>query len=294
MVVAVGLANFAIGVPQVLNTGQHWLLYPENPMPDVLFGTFANRNSAGVFLVAALTLLIHLPALGKITASSLARTLMGAVLLLAIILTQSRTAIGLAFIPLASVLLRWGPDYWQQPRAFKMRFGVGLALAAFAIAAMAAFAGGSRLQTSLERFDAGNQARTYIWDDATFSAQKYWPAGSGMGTFDEVFQADESLENLTAKKAGRAHNDYLELAIEAGAFGVFLVVAWVLAGVLAVWRSRQSQQPWLCWSGGPILLVFACQSVFDYPARNQTLLVLGALAIAMLFRASQAENENTK
>ena len=60
--VALGLANLLLGVPQVLSNSEVGVLYPENPMPGVLFGTFANRNSTGLFLVGTLALTALLPA----------------------------------------------------------------------------------------------------------------------------------------------------------------------------------------------------------------------------------------
>src|SRR3546814_17369310 len=59
--VALGIVNLALGVPQVLSNGEWGLIYPENPMPGVLLGSLANRNSTGLFLVAGLALLLRLP-----------------------------------------------------------------------------------------------------------------------------------------------------------------------------------------------------------------------------------------
>ncbi|MEL7444670.1 MAG: hypothetical protein AAGK02_02520, partial [Pseudomonadota bacterium] len=61
VLVGLGMLNVMVGIPQMLSSGQTGLMYPENPMPGVLFGTFANRNSTGLFLVAALTLAALLP-----------------------------------------------------------------------------------------------------------------------------------------------------------------------------------------------------------------------------------------
>ncbi|TNE32939.1 MAG: O-antigen ligase domain-containing protein, partial [Alphaproteobacteria bacterium] len=209
VLVALALANFLIGVPQVLSNGAAAIPYPENPMPGVLFGTFANRNSTGIFLVACLAFLA-LPS-RRDGASKLpyARLVIGALLIVAIVLTRSRSAMVLAGLPLGLIALqncspsRWSPTTgWKSP-AF------GLIGAVAVLGALAVAVPNTRIAHSVARFSGEQDARSYIWDDATFAAQRYWPVGAGMGTFDEVFQADESLENLTERRAGRAHNDYL-------------------------------------------------------------------------------------
>jgi O-antigen ligase len=159
----------------------------------------------------------------------------------------------------------------------------GLALLAFAGTALVVVAPGP-IGEALERFEAKDDPRRYIWDDAGYSASRYWPAGAGIGTFDEVFQVDESLENLTKRTAGRAHNDYLELAIEAGLPGLALAGLWiVLIGWLS-WRARHSSQRWVAWAGSSFLLAIALQSITDYPLRNQTILAFAGFALVLLGR----------
>ena len=92
-----------------------------------------------------------------------------------------------------------------------------------------------------DRFAGSTEdARLYLWDDAVYAAERYFPVGSGMGTFDDVFQIDESLENMSVKRAGRAHNDYLEVAIEAGLPGIILIGAWL---ALLVWLRKLRSPP---------------------------------------------------
>lgn len=105
-----------------------------------------------------------------------------------------------------------------------------------------------------------------------------------MGTFDEVFQIDESLENLTKKRAGRAHNDYIELSIEAGPLGLGLAAAWVVLIAWLSWCARQSSQRWTAWAGSTLLIAIAMQSITDYPLRNQTILAFAGFALLLLAR----------
>lgn len=110
-----------------------------------------------------------------------------------------------------------------------------------------------------------------------------------MGTFDEVFQLDESLENLSVRRAGRAHNDYLEIAIEGGFAEIALLLGWLFWIAAATWRAAPTQRRWQALSATGMLTAVALQSLFDYPLRNQTMLVTIALAVVLLARAARTD-----
>lgn len=292
MVVAMGLVNVILGIGQALSSDPTASFYPENPMPGVLFGTFANRNSTGLFLVCALTFAALLPSPREGPLVLPLRLGICVVLLLGIILTKSRTALALAALPMLLSCMRFayahialsssaGSRIWRF-----LQLAVGALIAGLAVVSLFSSAPG-RLGDTLARFDdRGDNARYYIWEDSLYAAERYWPAGAGMGTFDEVFQLDESLENLTVRRAGRAHNDYIEVAIEAGIAGLLIIVAWLALVASLTWRARLSSQRWTAWSGSAILLAIALQSITDYPLRNQAMLAVGALALLTLARHS--------
>ena len=300
VVVALGLACFTLGVLQVLSGGTTAVMYAERGPTGLLYGTFANRNSTGLFLVAALTLAtsLPLPLTRPHPASLPVRLGICALLLLAVVLTRSRTAFVLAAIPIALGLARafWA---WRDARSNSSGRGgsiavfAGIALALVAIGSVVAVAPG-RVGDTLERFEATDDARVYIWEDAAYSADRYWPVGAGMGTFDEVFQVDESLEFLTKRRAGRAHNDYIELAIEAGAPGLAIAAGWLLLVGWLSWKAGRSQFRWPAWGCGAILLAVALQSITDYPLRNQTMLAIAAFALLLLARVASAPDREVQ
>lgn len=285
VVVALGLLNVTLGVVQVLGGGGTGVLYPENEMPGVLFGFFANRNSTGLFLVCCLILLAALPSGKSRTMGGLTHLLAAVMLALGVILTQSRTSIVMLALPLALAIFRAISGRMGKSDAGSVATSRALLVAGLAIAALASvipMIGESRLGTALARFENVDDQRALIWDDATYTAQRYWPVGSGMATFDEVFQADESLEYISPRKAGRAHNDYLELAIEAGVFGLAVVTAWALWVAFSAWRAISTAQRWPALAGTGVMLAIALQSALDYPLRNQTMLCMAALAIVLI------------
>ena len=294
LVVALGLVNVLVGASQALSTEAVTSFYPENPMPGVLFGTFANRNSTGVFLVACLTFAALLPSPRAHPLITPARIAVCVLLVLAIVLTRSRTSLALTAIPLLLAAIRYALERLKLEDGklgsgkAGLIIGAGGIIAIAALASLVSFAPG-RIGDTLDRFDQDSNARQYIWEDALYASDRYWPAGSGMGTFDEVFQADESLEFMTQRRAGRAHNDYLEVAIEAGLPGVVLIAAWLVMLAWLAWRAKASPERWIAWSGAAILLAVALQSITDYPLRNQSMLVVSSLALLILVRFGAKE-----
>ncbi len=292
VIVALGCVCFLLGVPQVLSAGTSGVFYSERGPTGLLYGTFANRNSTGVFLVSTLALaaLLPYPLAQPAKAALPIRLAICGLLALGVVLTQSRTAFVLAGIPITLGLVK----AVAAKRVQKRSGGQGSQLAIFAAIGLGIAGLGGTLALApgpvgetLERFEAIDDARAYIWEDAAYSAGRHWPMGAGMGTFDEVFQVDESLENLTRRRAGRAHNDYIELALEAGIIGLALAAAWLcLAGWLS-WKAGASNARWAGWACGAILLAIALQSVTDYPLRNQTMLAVAAFAMLMLARVAQ-------
>ncbi len=293
LVVAFGLFTVLLGAAQLGATTDSATLYGSRNPGAILLGTFANRNSTGLFLTFALGLVAVLPAPRPHPAILPARLAVGALLLLGVVLTQSRTALVLALLPLLLAAVRaagWG---WSKGNGQRRKSGMIITVGAIALLAAGLgtvlVTAPGRIGDTLERFEAKDDPRRFIWDDATFIAGRYLPLGAGMGTFDEIYQVDESLENLSPRRPGRAHNDFLELAIEAGAPGLGLAALWlVLVGWLG-WAARHSPRRWIAWSGSTFLLAIALQSITDYPLRNQTILALAGFALLLLARTATEE-----
>lgn len=285
LIIGLGLLNLAPGFVEVLTNNSQSLLYPANEMSGVMFGLFANRNSTGLFLDCCLLLLVALPASKRPALGALTKLLVAVLLITGVVLTQSRSSIALLTLPAGLALARAITTHLRASPiklASAARELVASGLAGVMLIAIAPMLGETRLGTVADRFEQGDRQRPAMWEDARFSAQRYWPVGSGMGTFDEVFQVDESLEYISQRRAGRAHNDYLEVAIEAGAVGLAVIAGWALWIGFGAWRAMSSPPCWPATAGGGILLAMALQSALDFPMRNQTMLCLGAFALLLI------------
>ena len=297
LVAGLGIVTTLWGATQLNPTGDAATLFGSRDPGSALLGSFANRNSTGLLLTFSLGLAALLPAPRPHPAVLAVRVAVCLLLLVAIILTKSRTALVLALIPLGLAALK-GLWWTLNRRAEGTSAPTGTARPALVIIAAIALLGigvggvvvaaPGRIGETLERFEARDDPRRFIWEDAAYSVERYWPAGAGMGSFDEVFQVDETLENLTMRTAGRAHNDYIELAIEAGIPGLMLAGLWLVLCGWLTWQARRSPIVWVGWAGAGFLLAIALQSITDYPLRNQTILAFGGFALLLLARSATA------
>lgn len=294
LVVGLGVVTTLMGLFQLNPAGDNFTVFRARDPGTVLLGTFANRNSTGLLLGFCLALACLLPAPKPHPSVPWVRVGVALLLLVAIILTKSRTGLALSVIPLGLAAFRlWATMLQRRAAATGPRPGPNpmlVALGAIALGATAlgglVIAAPGRVGETLERFEAKDDPRRFIWEDAVYSVERYWPAGAGMGTFDEVFQIDESLENVTLRTAGRAHNDYIELGIEAGLAGLVLAALWLALCLVMAWQARRSAFAWTGWTGGAFLLAIALQSITDYPLRNQSILAFAGFALLLLARAA--------
>jgi hypothetical protein len=154
-----------------------------------------------------------------------------------------------------------------------------------AVVAIGVVLSSGRGQASLSRFDDKDGMRAEMREDARYVAGRYWPVGAGMGTFDEVFQVDESLEYVSPRRAGRAHMDYLELAIEAGIAGALLAAGWLCWTLLGGWRALRRPGAWPARAATFGILSIAAQSTLAFPLRSQAMLCVAAMAIVLIARS---------
>ena len=288
--VVAALAAFLLGAAQLASANSFGILFPIEANTDVFYATFANRNSTGLFFALGALLC-------AVLASDSKRALLpavgaGAFLALGTVLTQSRSSMALLSVVIlfaAIVAISMASGTRAKSRAAKSgtRWVAAVALAVFALvmaAGAVSFMNGGRVATSAQRLVDTTTDRPEVWEDGIYAARQLWPAGSGMGTFDEVFQLYESLEYVSPKRAGRAHQDYIELAMEAGPAGLLILAGWLGWICWTTLRQFPTTRRWIALGAGSGLGMIALQSLLDYPLRNQTLLCVAALMVVLLAR----------
>lgn len=292
VIAAFGLLSVAVGAAQLAGGGESPLQFYYRGQSGILFGFQGNRNAqADVLLIAIIALVV-----GWSSAAARSRAMLGAVLivgaalLLGVILTASRTGVGL--IPVAVL---WCMIFLSRERliaAMRVKRWQWLALAGAGVAGGIAAWQTNAIGRVLARFDFSGEYRPDIWRDAIFAIQQYWPLGSGLGTFTRVIPSAERLEAVRGTLNNRAHNEYLELLLEGGlplAFCWSIVAALVLAGIWRGLRSRNEMPTGHAIFAAGTVSLTALHSLVDYPFRSMALVTLIAIAAALVLAPRPSE-----
>jgi len=281
IVVAAGIISAILGYLQLTRFGAVLRLYDitsqERPV-----GLFANRNHEALFLLLGLPLaaawlrrrrsegpqiLVSLAALGALAVFVVA----------AVIVSHSRAGMGLALPATAGagLLLVWRG-------ALKRRWVLAVGAAIVAVLALIG-AALSRSPWFVHRFaEAGEDYRGTIWSGAVALAERFSPAGAGLGSFAQVYPAVEHVETLQNAYVNHAHNDYLEVWVCAGYAGIALILVfmgWLAWRVLKAWRSDDAA---LAQGAGVVVALVAAHSLVDYPVRTPAIAAVVGLGCALL------------
>ena len=279
-----GLVAAFVGAVQLVSGNANLLRFYTDTHYGFATGFQANRNAdADVLLISAMALLAWLVSTGRAFASPQNKLLLTAFLFfmtISLVLTGSRAGIGLTVVPIVFGMILFAPH--MRVRGWKLAVGGVVVLSVF-------FVGGymlrdnARIQNTLQRFDLGAVRRPEIWADTVYAIKQHLPVGSGVGTFRPIYDAAERLEFVHSTYANRAHNDYLEYALETGFAGPLLLCAglifllWRGVAILRQTESRTRRNQILFALGG--ISVFLIHSLVDYPMRSMSL----AVACALLF-----------
>ncbi|WDF72851.1 O-antigen ligase family protein [Novosphingobium sp. KACC 22771] len=289
LIVFVALLALAVGAVQVSGADGNVMRF-YNANSAILSGFQSNRSGqADIFLIAIVCV-------GAVTrelypkeaiASRRWRFLLlnasaGLLFALAVVLTRSR--FGMIMVPLALLLqmafLRSALNLSR--RALVVGGGV-LALCAFG--GLALIGNIPKIGLALSRFTTTVELRPEIWKDTLYLTHKYAPWGSGMGTFEPVFQLDERLDWLGYRIINRAHCDFLELYLEGG---IPAVVILALVVMIVAWAAvkglRQTSGPgqWQIWCALWSLCLIGAHSALDYPLRSMSVEAIFAVMVAII------------
>jgi O-antigen ligase len=143
--------------------------------------------------------------------------------------------------------------------------------------------------------DPGQDMRSRGLPTIMAMIRTYFPFGSGLGGFDPIFRMNEPFGLLKPTYFNHAHNDVLEIALDAGLPGLLLLVTalgwWAWLSVRA-WRADVSVRHALPKLGSAMLLLVVVASLFDYPARTPVVMALVIIAALWLNDASDSQDRS--
>jgi len=301
----IGLIALASGVLDLLQAigapGNGFYLYRVTN-DDSAVGLFANRNHQAMMLAIAFAVLAACAALvpGPAETARPKRWLaLGAAVMLLpfLLVTQSRAGLVVGAVGALAAIFVYrvprGDQQKAQQGGLKLRW---ILMGTIAVGLLAATAFISRVSSVQRLFtaNAGDDLRLQVWGPIARTVWDYFPAGSGLGTFVEVYKIAEPDRSLSPLYLNHAHNDFLELALTGGlpallivlAAAIYLVVRIVRA--VAATRGEWSQEKVLVRLSAAIILILALGSTYDYPLRVPSLACLFAVAVGFLARVRRA------
>jgi O-antigen ligase len=267
-----------------------------NDTPGVISASFANRNHYALFLALGCLLVPGWIFLDGRRPGWRASAGIGLLLLFALMIltTGSRAGIGTGILAIiAAMVLAWGDigrslrraPSWMRPALIAGVVVLVLAFVAISVAADRA--------TSINRIfavDPGQDMRGRGLPTVLAMIATYFPFGSGLGGFDPIFRLHEPFNLLKLTYFNHAHDDFLEIVMDAGLPGLVLIVAalawWGWASATA-WRSvtTRSILPRL---GSAAILIMMLGSIIDYPLR--TPMMMAILMVAAVWLSGHSAN----
>lgn len=301
IVMAVALASAALGLLQVLAPGTPGLYFSPRAIFDLSSGIFANRNFQATFLLLAIIICVTVSRIAATSRgkSSFVGWTIGIIAFLSalVLATQSRFGLLALLVVLAASAFALGlialPGKTSRQGRTKLTVA-GREVPNAAIAGLLATAiglGFLMFQGVFSRFSIGptedtvGELRATAIPDLLTALTAYFPAGTGLGTFDPIYRSVESLELVSPAFFNHAHDDYLELVIEMGLIGILLPAAFLIAlafaGLRAWGIARRDPRRVLALGAVSGLALMMAHSIVDYPLRTITLQCVFALFAAI-------------
>jgi O-antigen ligase len=286
LVIALCVATFisvALGVMQVQGNGEQYYLYPYKNL-GAASGLFANANHAATLLLVCVPFLVALGARRwrkspRPSDRLLTAMLAGgaAVVLMVGVATNHSFALLIIGAPVV------GAAALQLIPAGRVRLGrLAAMLAILFLAGTATLA--VLVSAGLSSSDRTSVTiRADIWKHSARVVGDTGLAGSGIGTFPQVYRLAENPATVERTHVNHAHNDYLEYVMEAGLPGAVLLLlflAWWSARAFVIWRSPDAAEMArvACVASAAILL----HSLVDYPLRTAAIAAIAAMAVGLM------------
>lgn len=264
-----------------------------NDISGQVNGNFANRNHFALFLTIGCVLALVWAFQSKQSRWKIAASFgMIVLFILMILATGSRMGVLLGVIGIALGGLVVRERLIRELKAMPRKLAVPLVALGLALLATLIW-----LSISLDRamsveravlLDDEADLRQQIWPVVMDSIGRYFPAGSGFGTFDPVFRISEPDNVLNPQYINLAHNDWLQIPLEGGVAGCALLAGalfWFLRRHVSAYgygRTRGGAEVYPERAGAIILVLVLVASIVDYPARTPMVMALLALAATWL------------
>jgi hypothetical protein len=293
-VLAVALMSVGLGMLQLAGGEDSRLRIYAITNPRSAVGFFANRNHLATFLATSLPLAAYLAA--RWTGRGRGRAVfwiaagLGFALIVAVGAATTGSRAGLLLVAIAAA----GSTLVVMRARAKSPSPLWRYSALVAPAILALLAGGLILlavdptaEHAAERL-TGPELRFSLTPGVAQAGLVFAPLGSGAGSFAAAYQMFEPVEAMGPAFVNHAHDDFIEVWMEAGVAGVALIAAFLVWWMAATWKVVQdgrTRGAALSLAGSLMVGMFLIHSLVDYPLRTPALACLFAFACGLIVPA---------
>jgi O-antigen ligase len=249
VVLGLGLFSGLWGLLQAIGDPQGPLYLYNVTNNGAAVGLFSNRNHQAILLAMLFPMLAVYACAGVRTEDQLKvrgyiALAAGAVLIPLILVTGSRAGLIIGIAGLASTIILYRKPAAVFPKKRKgNKLDLRWMLGGFAVLCLGALTVMMSRAEALQRLSAPDQTedlRFRMWPSIIQIAWKYFPVGSGVGSFVETYQIDEPYSLLSPTYVNHAHNDWLELYMTAGLPGLTLLAIGLVSVAIATVAAFQA------------------------------------------------------
>ena len=296
-VLVIAMASVGLGILQKASGIDSPLRLYAETNPTSAVGFFANRNHQGAFLATCLPLAAYLATRwaghGGARAWFWIAVAAGFAIIVFVGVATAGSRAGLLLVGLGAMgaVFVAARARTKSPKP-PWRLAALAAPAVFAVLATGLFA--LALDPSLEhavQARSGPELRFSLNPQVAREGLAFAPLGSGAGSFVAVYQMVEPNSGMGPAFVNHAHDDFIEVWMEAGVAGVALIAAFLAWWVAATWSAladRRARAAALSLAGSLVVGMLLVHSLVDYPLRTPALATLFALACGLLTPAVSA------
>lgn len=293
LLIMLGAFSGFVGLMQTVSGSSSQLYFYNITNHGVAVGLFANRNHGATLLACLLPMIsayVSTKSNNAFRSQYQKLLIVGATIVLfpLILISGSRSGAALAIVGLIGAILLYKPIDPLHPRTrvksnqANWLFLMTIVSVALLIAFITYYFSRAEAISRIFRPAAADAGRLEYWAASLEIFYKYFPWGSGSGSFAEAYQTLEPTNLLSTNYLNRAHNDWLETGITFGLPGIALMTAglvWYVLQSYRVWRRSNLQHPsiQLARLGSINLLILGLASISDYPLRTPILMCCAAI-----------------
>jgi O-antigen ligase len=289
-------ASVPLDLLQMMGGAESPLRFYAITNPGLAVGFFANANHHAAFMYCAIPLaagwtvgVLHHHA-GRRLSVFLLLLFVGAVVV-AVSLTNSRAGMALTFVGGLSCLVLIGRGMKGRLRRRVLFGAIAMTFCALLVAFQFGFVS---LAQKVQDVNVMGDLRWPVAEVTTQAALANMPLGTGFGTFVPIYEMSAPRTYLRDHYVNHAHNDWLELWLEAGVAALVLLsafFAWFAAASYSVWRQAPANvhvaDVALARAASIVIVLLALHSAVDYPLRTIALNSLFAVACAFLIQPTR-------